>query len=825
VVEARVLIAGKGEYKVQAETQSLIHKGYRALSSFTLKELLVHITTFEPTHVFVSIGFGFDKISSVINMVEAKGITCYVFPEDSSRGTMNELKHIPQDKRLQFNITAPGVQRLVDTWVKEQNKKAKAHEQSDSYTEESADKPKQEKNFFDKLAENRQRRNEENKLNQAKEQSSADQHDGNAPPEAQKLEARKPRKKKAWYERLLSNLTGSTNEEEESHSDDITRPHKTSEHEQVDYGDVLVKKEKIAEGYGEVEKKFEIKDTDPGTVRTEENSPKESTNHQTQNLDKNHNPASVTTNEDDSAVTLGNVKAKSSTKKTSSKKSKSLSSIDDNLGSVDEVLESERKLTSSARLKKNLKEDLGNFKNEDDENSHGALSKKEVRERTEKLKEFEQQKAKDKRKAIAEERLKKNNEQKSEQLLKKNKNQDPNGLFSSDEPAAFDNEEGATSDSASDPHSKASASIDTQSEQLEKLEQHDSGPEVLEKSQKGIQENKKSFGKIREEEGDTSINTGSVVQKIDSEKTGDTQLKETTEELEFSIDGQASEASEETDKDPHNTSNSDSSAEDASHSTVDMDQEFEARVGSVSITEEDKNFGSTTAQSDESKKIGGTSIEGKEEHILTSTLSSEDEQIHLKSKEPSQESQSNYFDGDSIGIVTINNDQFKGYALFAIDKQRAEMETIKRLLAPELGYYLKLEEKDFFELNIEKLEIKTHFDDIKHFLKSRDGSYILFLDGNDSPPLIEASAQADMISIELDRITSDLPLTFDLFVRLDLNQKYVRYISTGNSMSELQKQRLIDKNVLNVHIKKSDQQEYKEYCMHAYLRNRIKTAA
>jgi hypothetical protein len=92
-------------------------------------------------------------------------------------------------------------------------------------------------------------------------------------------------------------------------------------------------------------------------------------------------------------------------------------------------------------------------------------------------------------------------------------------------------------------------------------------------------------------------------------------------------------------------------------------------------------------------------------------------------------------------------------------------------------------------------------------------------------PQFSESVREDMLKIDIDDVTSEVSLNFDIYIHLPANDKFVLYTPKGGVFSEIQKERLVARRVTHVHLKKEDENSARVHCAESYLNDTIKVHA
>jgi hypothetical protein len=83
------------------------------------------------------------------------------------------------------------------------------------------------------------------------------------------------------------------------------------------------------------------------------------------------------------------------------------------------------------------------------------------------------------------------------------------------------------------------------------------------------------------------------------------------------------------------------------------------------------------------------------------------------------------------------------------------------------------------------------------------------------------SKREDMVSISIYDLKGDVQVLFDVYMYMPANNKYILYTPTGGLFYSKQKERLIDKGITQLHMKKDHLTEAKKYQAQNYLNEKI----
>ncbi|MCB0362577.1 MAG: hypothetical protein KDD35_07640, partial [Bdellovibrionales bacterium] len=101
---------------------------------------------------------------------------------------------------------------------------------------------------------------------------------------------------------------------------------------------------------------------------------------------------------------------------------------------------------------------------------------------------------------------------------------------------------------------------------------------------------------------------------------------------------------------------------------------------------------------------------------------------------------------------------------------------------------------------------------------------VSFLEGRQESKLASVSKDK-MVPVALEDISPGKPVNFKAYLKLELNNKYVLYLTEGRSISQNQKDRLQSKSVKHFHIGHEDAERYRRYLNELEILSRINAFA
>jgi len=253
------------------------------------------------------------------------------------------------------------------------------------------------------------------------------------------------------------------------------------------------------------------------------------------------------------------------------------------------------------------------------------------------------------------------------------------------------------------------------------------------------------------------------------------------------------------------------------------------KAGQVNVlATREQNFGSTYSTMEVDDEIGSVMVLGRkpsnEPGIVNYIRDPEPEASIIQHKEKPKA-----LKGHNIGFVTVACEKFEGYAIFCT-KFRTPLrpeelnELTDELTAAFQSYRASnnLAAPKHPVLRLTNLDISEETERFaEDFAVDKE---VKFIEGLDSAPLIDKSDEPNMIAVDLQRIETHLPVDFDVYIRLTINKKYVKYVNSGSRLGSKQKEKLLQSNTKKVHIKKEDQHKFEKYCVYAFVMNALKKA-
>jgi len=186
-----------------------------------------------------------------------------------------------------------------------------------------------------------------------------------------------------------------------------------------------------------------------------------------------------------------------------------------------------------------------------------------------------------------------------------------------------------------------------------------------------------------------------------------------------------------------------------------------------------------------------------------------------------------------IGVFPIESGSAPGYLTVALEiDQGGSTETflkscegVLRESLQQQGFDGKVEEG--FWLNIPEVDFEQWAKEMSllyfKFNHSDSQVVVAFFQTDQPLPKLRGTSQPDMVAVNLESIVPEKPVNFRAYLYLEKNRKFFLYLRNGKSLAEKQKNHLIQSNVKDICIKKTDAQNLRMFMAANYLNDMIKS--
>lgn len=269
-----------------------------------------------------------------------------------------------------------------------------------------------------------------------------------------------------------------------------------------------------------------------------------------------------------------------------------------------------------------------------------------------------------------------------------------------------------------------------------------------------------------------------------------------------------------------------SKSETGSHSGSESNMSNQGAFSQSQSTEEQDSAGIFTAQG----HVPKSSLENQS-IIVKGTHKALEETIQIKGKSTSESIQK-IEKASNIACIVIESPRFSGYLVAALGKNRQVDEEFVQMIRERLFSFLKThgeviteETESQMSLQIQEVEFEDWALKQAEFLKKsvHDGDEIAmaFFPTKDTKVKLEESVSERMLQMTLTELRDDTPVEFDLYIYMPENQKYLLYTPQGKTFYGKQKERLIDKGVSHIHLRKENTGQVKKYRAQNFLNDKI----
>lgn len=185
----------------------------------------------------------------------------------------------------------------------------------------------------------------------------------------------------------------------------------------------------------------------------------------------------------------------------------------------------------------------------------------------------------------------------------------------------------------------------------------------------------------------------------------------------------------------------------------------------------------------------------------------------------------------NCACIVVESERFSGYLVAALGKNRKMddkfIEQIRIRLfqflrsngenvKDDISMQIKLEAIDFEDWAIEQADF------LRKSIHDGDEVAMAFFPRKDVNYELQDSASANMLKMDISEIKDDTIVEFDLYIHMPENNKYILYTPEGRTLYGKQRERLIEKGIGHMHLRKESATNVKKYRAQNYLNDKIK---
>lgn len=184
----------------------------------------------------------------------------------------------------------------------------------------------------------------------------------------------------------------------------------------------------------------------------------------------------------------------------------------------------------------------------------------------------------------------------------------------------------------------------------------------------------------------------------------------------------------------------------------------------------------------------------------------------------------------SVACITIQSQRFSGYLVAAMGKNRQIDANFLKLVKDRLFNFLrnngeKVKDDEAMDLKLEEVDFEDWAIHQAEFLrKSIHGNNeiaMAFFPNKETSVQLEASANENMLKLDINELRDDVRVEFDLYIYMPTNQKYILYTPQGRKLFSQQRGRLSEKGITHMHLRKESEGQVKRYRAQSYLNDCI----
>ncbi|UOF02689.1 hypothetical protein [Bdellovibrio reynosensis] len=184
----------------------------------------------------------------------------------------------------------------------------------------------------------------------------------------------------------------------------------------------------------------------------------------------------------------------------------------------------------------------------------------------------------------------------------------------------------------------------------------------------------------------------------------------------------------------------------------------------------------------------------------------------------------------NVACIVVESPKFSGYLVAALGNNRAIDSAFIQRINEKLIKFLKdngekIDEGESMQLRIKQVPFEDWALDCAEFLRKsvHDGNEVAmaFFPRQDVRTSYGESAAEEMASIKTKDLAAGVPVEFNVYIHLPRNNKYVLYTPRGAIFYDVQKQRLDNQGIQELHILKHELQDLDKYRAQNFLNDKI----
>lgn len=184
----------------------------------------------------------------------------------------------------------------------------------------------------------------------------------------------------------------------------------------------------------------------------------------------------------------------------------------------------------------------------------------------------------------------------------------------------------------------------------------------------------------------------------------------------------------------------------------------------------------------------------------------------------------------NAACIIIESEQFNGYLVAAMGKDKQIDDAFLALVRQKLTAFLKahgevIKDSDSMSIKVQEVEFEDWAMNQATFLRKsiHEGSEIAmaFFPSAQTSVHLEQSKSEKMLQMKLEDLQENAVVEFDLYIHMPENDKYILYTPQGGRFMSNQKDRLNQKGITHMHLRKDSAGQVKKYRAQNFLNEKI----
>lgn len=185
----------------------------------------------------------------------------------------------------------------------------------------------------------------------------------------------------------------------------------------------------------------------------------------------------------------------------------------------------------------------------------------------------------------------------------------------------------------------------------------------------------------------------------------------------------------------------------------------------------------------------------------------------------------------NAACIVVESPKFSGYLVAAMGSDRKIDKSFIEMIRERLFGFLKAngevlaENEKSMEIKLEEIEFEEWAVEQAEFLRKaiheNTEVAMAFFPSKETTIKLEESVSDKMLQMDIAELKEDVAVEFDLYIYLPQNQKYLLYTPEGRPLLGTQRERLIEKGVGKMHLRKESAHGVKKYRAQNFLNDKI----